>query len=79
MLCATSAQVSRAHEIGEPLRQLALVRIRIGAKQHVGDDEAEHVVAEEFQPLVAAARSLGFFSAETCVSAVVSSAESAKT
>src|SRR5437016_8588727 len=42
-----------AHEIGEPFRQFALVSPRIGAIQHVGDDQPEHVIAEEFQPLIA--------------------------
>jgi len=43
-----------AYQVGEPARQLALVRLGEGTKQHVGDDEAEDVVAEEFQPLIAA-------------------------
>src|SRR5206468_8343626 len=42
-----------AHEICEPARQLAFVRAREVAEQHVGDDEAEHVVTQEFEPLVA--------------------------
>ena len=42
-----------AHEIGEPFRQFALVGPRIGPIQHVRDDQSEHVVAEEFQPLIA--------------------------
>ena len=42
-----------AHEIGEPLRQFALVGVRKGAIQHVGDDQPEHVVAEKFEPLIA--------------------------
>src|SRR5438552_3481234 len=42
-----------AHEIGEPFRQFALVGPWIGAIQHVGDDQPEHVIAEEFQPLIA--------------------------
>ena len=42
-----------AHEIGEAARQLAFVGLRKGAEQHVGDDEAEDVVAEEFETLVA--------------------------
>src|SRR5215831_4162929 len=42
------------HQVGEPARQLALVRLGEGTKQHVGDDEAEDVVAEELQPLIAA-------------------------
>ena len=43
-----------AHQIGEPARQFALVGLGKGAKQHVGDDKPEHVVAEEFEPLIAA-------------------------
>src|SRR5262249_14124171 len=43
-----------AHEVGEPARQLALVGLGKGAKEHVGDDEAEHVVAEKFEALVTA-------------------------
>src|SRR5438445_2263728 len=42
-----------AHEIGETLGQFALVGPRIGAIQHVGDDQPKHVIAEEFQPLIA--------------------------
>ena len=42
-----------AHQIGEPARQLALVGAWEGAVEHVGDDQAEHVVAEEFQALIA--------------------------
>ena len=58
-----------AHEIGEPPRQFALVGLRKGAKQHVGDDQPEHMVAEKFEPLVAvAARLRAAFSAEMCVS-----------
>ena len=44
-----------AHQIGEPARQLALVGAREGAIEHVGDDQAEHVVAKEFQALIAGA------------------------
>src|SRR4051812_45342437 len=44
-----------AHEIGQPLRQLALIGIGKGAVQHVGDHEPEHVVAEEFETLIAVA------------------------
>src|SRR5580704_10674683 len=43
-----------AYQIGQPARQFTLVGFREGAKQHVGNYQAEHVVAEEFQPLVAA-------------------------
>src|SRR5262249_26374935 len=47
-----------AHEVGKAARKLALVRRRKGAKQHVGDDEAEHMVAEELEALVAAGAAL---------------------
>ena len=43
-----------AHQIGQAARQLALVGLRKSAKQHVGNDEAEHVIAKELEPLVAA-------------------------
>ena len=43
-----------AHEIGEAARHFAFVGLRKGAKQHVGHDEAEHMIAEEFEPLIAA-------------------------
>jgi hypothetical protein len=50
-----------AHEIGKPLRQFAFVGMREGAIQHVGYDQPEHVIAEEFEPLVAVASlELGF-------------------
>ncbi len=42
-----------AHQIGQPARQFALVRLRKGAIEHVGNDQAEHMVAEKFQALVA--------------------------
>src|SRR5262249_28490605 len=41
-----------AHEIGEPTRHFAFIGPCEGAKQHVRDDEAEHMVAEKFEPLV---------------------------
>ena len=41
-----------AHEIGETTRHFAFIGPCEGAKQHVGNDEAEHVVAEKFEPLV---------------------------
>ena len=44
-----------AHEIGETARQFALVGVRKRRVQHVGDDEAEHAVAEKFEPLIALA------------------------
>src|SRR5215831_10223351 len=42
-----------ANEFGEPFRQFAFVRIGKGAIEHVGHDQAKHVVAQKFQPLVA--------------------------
>ena len=42
-----------AHQIGEPARQLAFVRLREGAIEHVGNHQAQHMIAEEFQPLIA--------------------------
>ncbi len=41
-----------AHDLGEALRQLALVCVRPSLEQPRGDDDAEHAVSEEFQPLV---------------------------
>ena len=41
-----------AHQIGEPARQLALVGPRVGAKQHVGNHQAEHVIAEKLHALI---------------------------
>ena len=67
-----------AHQIGEPARQLALVGLGKGAEQHVGNDQAEHVVAEEFQPLIAAGAVARPLSAEIWVSAQSSSAPSLK-
>ena len=43
------------HQVGKPARQLAFIRLGIGAEQHVGDRQAQHMVAEKFQPLIAAA------------------------
>ena len=43
----------RGEQIGEPPRQFALVGLGKGAKQHVGDDQPEHVVAQELEPLIA--------------------------
>ena len=43
-----------AHEVGEPPRHLAFVGLRKGPEQHVRDDQAEHVIAEKFETLVAA-------------------------
>ena len=42
-----------AHQVGEPARQFAFVGFREGAEQHVGDDQAEHMIAQKFQPLIA--------------------------
>src|SRR5258708_2298530 len=39
-----------AHQIGEPPRQFPLVGAGKGPKQHVRDDQAEHVIAQEFEP-----------------------------
>ena len=47
-----------AHQIGKPSRQLALLRLRKRREQHVGDREPEHVVAQKFEPLVAAGAAL---------------------
>ena len=46
------------HQIGEAPRQLALLRLRKGREQHFRDREPEHVIAEEFQPLIAAGAAL---------------------
>ena len=43
-----------AHEVGEATRHFPFIGLGEGAKQHVGDDEAEHVIAKEFEPLVGA-------------------------
>ena len=43
-----------AHQIGQPSRQLPFVGTRKGAKEHVGNDKAEHVIAKELEPLIAA-------------------------
>src|SRR5665213_2429916 len=42
-----------SHQIGQPARQLALVRLGKRVIKHVGNDQAEYMVAEEFQALVA--------------------------
>ena len=62
-----------AHEIGESARQLALVGLGEGAEQHVGDDEAEHVIAEEFEALIAVPTGSCRLSAEMWVRALSSS------
>src|ERR1700716_2720505 len=41
-----------AHEFGQPFRQFAFVSTREGAIKHVGHDQPEHVIAEEFETLV---------------------------
>src|SRR5580700_5198823 len=43
-----------AHQIGEPARQLAFVGFGEGAEQHVGNHQAEHMIAEELEPLIGA-------------------------
>ena len=43
-----------ADEVGEATRHFSFVGLRERAKQHVGDHEAEHVIAEKFQPLIGA-------------------------
>src|SRR5262245_55892622 len=42
-----------AHQVGEPTGQLAFVRARKVTEQHVRDDQPQHVVTQEFKPLVA--------------------------
>src|SRR5882757_3128014 len=44
-----------AHQVGQPLRQLAFVGLGKGAIEHVGNHQAEHVIAEKFEALVAIA------------------------
>src|SRR5580692_7043013 len=41
-----------AHQVGEPSRQLTFVGLGEAAKQQVGNHQAQHMVAEEFEPLV---------------------------
>ncbi len=41
-----------AHEPRQAARQLALRALGKALDQHVGDDEAEHPVAEELEPLI---------------------------
>ena len=41
-----------AHEIGEPARQFPLARRRESRIEHLRHHEAEHPVAEEFEPLI---------------------------
>src|ERR1700687_1347364 len=50
-----------AHEVGEPLRQFAFVGVREGAVQHVGHDQPEDVVAEEFETLITVTALAGGF------------------
>src|ERR1700736_174364 len=52
--CHVSAALL-AHEIGKPLRQFALVGVRKGAIQHIGDAQPEYVIAQEFETLIAVA------------------------
>src|SRR5262249_25667323 len=42
-----------AHQISQTPRELAFVRSRKRAIKHVRDDEAKHVIAQKFQPLLA--------------------------
>ena len=44
-----------AHQSRQPPRQLALGCRRERAEQHVGNHQAEHVIAEELEPLIASA------------------------
>src|SRR5947209_3497089 len=46
------------HQVGEPARQLAFIALRERAIEHVRNGEAEHMVTEEFEPLIAAAATL---------------------
>ena len=43
-----------AHEVGKTTRHFSFVSLCERAKQHVGDHEAEHVIAEKFKPLIGA-------------------------
>ena len=52
---ATSASVSLAHQTGVALRQRALALVGKAGEQQSAIDQAEHPVAEELEPLVAAA------------------------
>ena len=49
---ATSAQVVARDQHVQPARQLALGLVGEEGVEPVGDDQAEHPVAEEFEPLV---------------------------
>src|SRR3954454_17953092 len=44
-----------AHEVGQAFREFAFIGPRKGAIEHVRYDQTEHVIAEEFQPLVTVA------------------------
>ena len=50
---ATSAQVSLRTRSASRRDSSPSFALRKSAVQHVGDDEAEHVIAEKFQPLIA--------------------------
>ena len=41
-----------AHEIGQTARQFPLFGCGKSSVEHIGDDETEHAVAEEFEPLI---------------------------
>ena len=43
-----------AHEVGKTARHFSFISLWERAKQHVGDHEAEHVIAEKLKPLIGA-------------------------
>ncbi len=43
-----------AHQMGKPPRERPLLLMLEAAPQEIGDDQAEHPVAEEFEPFIAA-------------------------
>ena len=53
---ATSAQVSLRTRSASRRESSPSLAVREGAEQHLGDGQAEHVVAQELEPLVAAGR-----------------------
>ena len=48
-----------AHQMGKPPRQRPLLLMPEAAPQEIGDDQAKHPVAEEFEPFIAAGISAG--------------------
>ena len=48
------------HQIGKPPRQFAFLGLRKGREQHFRHRKPEHMVAQEFQPLIAADAALPF-------------------